>query len=317
MMNTGTKSRKRQRASTDNKGRNLRKRPKKSFKEASTQESDEFQAWWSVSAVVAERRRPGKSIEYQVLWDPNSETGETYPPSWVRSEDLTADLLAEWQHKRRKSGDLDEADGEPRSQAAFTLGGDNSLDSVFTVSASTYPTSNRQAFRRHRVIEDSSDYDLESPASSTAPSPRRAPPNQAQHLDPASPAAEIITESGHNQHNAAVANAVFITQKDDFDRDEYLIGLSQANQSQLSPSSAQEDSRVTPGIQPHPQPTGAKTRLVIPDSQSQNDTGLDFTSPISNYSNSSSERQQVSNTIFVEIFDCCFDILPPLVTSRS
>jgi hypothetical protein len=299
------KGRKR-RASTDNKGRNLRKRPKISFEEQDSQDlNDEAQDWFSVSTILDERKRPGKPREYKVLWEPNPVTGETYSPTW--EVELTEDLLAEWREKSRKrSGD--QADGNlPHSQAAF-LGGDDSLQSNSTTLTPTSPTLNKKALRRNRVIKDSSDRE----SSAAASSPRRtslehAPPNQATDPGSNNPAAEVIAEDGigtGNQPRPAIAN-VFITRRSDFARDEYLAGLSQVSQqteieNQLWGSQSLHNDR-----QPERQPSHA--RLEIPDSQSQYNTANIVSSPVI--------EEQVSKYISQRL-SCCLDPHGPAAVAR-
>lgn len=281
---------KRQRASTDNKGPSLRKRTKKSLKEPSTQGSEDAQQYWRVETVLDERKRPGKAIEYKVLWAPNSQTGETYPPSWEPASHLTADLLEEYRHK--KSGD--QADGAfPASQAAFEpSGGDSSLEA-----GATTTTPNRSARRTLALTETGESSPAAASPTSTAPSSPR--PNQSQLVDPVNPERRA-SENGdfNNSAPAGTFAGVVLDNISDFPRDEYLAGLSQLQTSQAWPSSqAAQELQTTPGVlvssQPSAQPAGTKTPKIIPDSQSQSNIFLAAGSPIASLFSSPELQQKV------------------------
>ena len=272
--------RKRQRASTDNKGPSLRKRPKKSLKEPDSQASDEPQ-WWSVQAVLEERKRPGKPIEYKVLWDPNPQTGETYPPSWEPAAHLTADLLAEWTAKNGSA--RDQAAHEPLSQAHYH---DHSL----TTKSST---TTRSGLRR-LDLAPSRDFSAPASPSTAAESSPSSPPNQ--ELDPEA-------ENG----GAAAGNfatGIVIETHADFPRDEYQADLSQRADFQTSqtwPSSQlAQESQATPerDVPAHQADQKAeKTPKVIPDSQSQGNIALVETSPVQSFFGSPELQQRVSHLL--------------------
>ena len=312
-MDSGKTTRKRSRITTENEGRTLRKRTKKSFKEPDSQNSDEAQ-WWSVQTVLSERHLPGKPTEYKVLWDPHPQTGETYPPSWEPAAHLTADLLAEWKQKSGKSGD--QAGGahvEPRSQADFVPAD----DSLNTGSISTTTTPNRSGLRRLELTTTSREYSA-SPASpsTAASSPRRRidPPNQSQ-LEPSDPESPDIAENGEvplRVNNSATA-IVQIENHASFPREDYQVGLSQradleTSQPYLSSQFAEDslssqDRRSDP--QPFTQPADAKTPKVIPDSQSQGNLGAIESSPVQSFFGSPDLRQQVSALILLFLYHCC------------
>jgi hypothetical protein len=310
-----TNRRKRQRASLekDNQGPSLRKRSKNSFKEPpASQDLDEAQ-WWSVQTVLDERKRPGKPIEYKVLWDPHPLTGEIYPPSWEPAANLTKDLLVEWKQKSGKSGDQADGHVEPRSQAPYVpgTGADSSLDT----GASTITTTPSRSAIRSQAEEARHEEVSASPVPSTAPSsPRRvAPPNQSQHLDPEfQESSQHTAESGehlHSRRKSTTATVVEIKNSTDFPRDEYQGGLSQqpgfpAAQSEVgtlsSPlASVRKPATTTGSAQPSRQPADAATQRVIPDSQSQGNTAaIGRSSPTQSYFESPGLPQQVSSRTF-------------------
>ena len=297
-MDEGTNRRKRQRASIDNKGYSLRKRTKRSLKETDSQYSDDD--YYSVQTVLAERRLPGKGTEYLLQWDPHPETGETYSPSWEPAKFLLPALLAEWKQKNPKSGDH-QADGhvEPRSQAAYVPGGDESLNTAISSSVAVANDSGVPQLDLTTSEQFSASPALQSTALS---SPRRAPPNQSTQQDPESPELDTAENGAVHLGPENLAAAIVVTTDTDFPRDEYQAGLSQQlrlRTSQSWPSSqpgleSQATSEPQPSGQPSAQPTEAKTPKVIPDSQSQGYVGLGLSSPTESVLGGSSPYREVS-----------------------
>ncbi|KIW07426.1 uncharacterized protein PV09_02267 [Verruconis gallopava] len=291
-MNSST--RKRQRASTDHKGHSLRKRSKKSFREP---DSDDAQAWYSVSCIVDERRRPGKPPEYKVRWDPDPTTGEGYPDSWEPEQYLTADLLDEWRQNSKKSGDQAVA-REPHSQAPF-VPDNSSLDSAASPppEPASAAVARKRAQPRSRALRSLSPVLAHSaPSSSSSPS-RSTPPHQARVATSTGSTAEAVrgAESGLNDQDAT-AGLVVVTNPPHFFRHDYLAGLSQQAALQETrqpwPTSHGDQSRPTPESQPSVQPANA--RLVIPDSQSQDTAEDNYTSPTQHSIDSADLRQHSS-----------------------
>jgi hypothetical protein len=254
------KSQKRKRTSTHEASPSVRKKAKsKQSSQAESAASEDSQ--FEVRAILHERK-VGRRIDYLLDWEPHPVTGETWSPSWAAAKDVGFLLIKEWNDKKSKAQpqplSLPQPQQTPETQAQSTT----DLASELSAGSRTpLPNAQRQA-RRRRVIHSSP---LPEPA---PPSPHQVLPLVIQET-PGSP--RFSAESSPLSHQAAIPSVednqdrpvahVHVTQQDDFDPNEYHIGLTQILPPRSPHSTVAESERT-------PQPTLFELRTVIPDSQS-------------------------------------------------
>ncbi|EEU44338.1 uncharacterized protein NECHADRAFT_49362 [Fusarium vanettenii 77-13-4] len=61
----------------------------------------EEEGWWTIREVLDERVGKAGQVEYLVQWEDEIHTGESFPPSWVCTPQLTDDALQEWEDKKK------------------------------------------------------------------------------------------------------------------------------------------------------------------------------------------------------------------------
>lgn len=201
-----------------------------------------------------ERHLFGKPTEYLCNWESDPQTGAEFPPSWEPKKHLTKALLDEWElEKLQREGDLH--DRFRNAQQPLQGQVQDSDSSRHTPVDSTRKSLNNR--RQNNVIEDSS---------SPAPSLPRRPSltdslaNQHDSLTNSNP---YINAEAEPIASTAGNLIVLVSQRDNFDRDEFL------SESQLPASSPGDQPLSTKYSTQDQRGLAVTPRLFIPDSQNQ------------------------------------------------
>ncbi|KAM5358242.1 hypothetical protein ACJZ2D_015460 [Fusarium nematophilum] len=83
-----------------------KKQPKRKKKkpQEEEEEKEEKEVWWTLREILKEKFDK-RELYYLVDWD-DSPSGESYPPSWVKGEDVSEDALQEWEEQKRLKQEL-------------------------------------------------------------------------------------------------------------------------------------------------------------------------------------------------------------------
>jgi len=253
-----SKGQKRKRTLTDGSNPGVRKKSKTKGPQSESSAASEAIEWWQVRAIVKERKRRGR-IQYLVDWEPDPVTGEPYEKEWKYRKDVTKDAIEEWEDLQlAKEEQPQQFQQAPESRDSSSRNDESEANNHPNYVLKKAP---RQG-RKRRVINSSSQ-------------PERTPPNLCQQSLPAveeilrapissaesSPLFDPTSSFDSQEIEARPVAQVHVTIKDDFLRDSYLPGLTQALPFTLPEpfSSAAEQIRVPAAFGP---------RVVIPDSQS-------------------------------------------------
>jgi hypothetical protein len=215
--------------------------------------SDEI---WQVRAIVAERKF-GRRTQYLIDWEPHSQSGQTYDPTWLFSKDVGDGSIQEWNERN-------ELPRQPQGERVESVSWD-SQDTNATPEPKAHLSKVAQKLQRQgrksRVINSS-------------PAAESATPRQGQLASPTVPETLDASLAGLESSSLGDPRSSFnpedptglpipqvhVTITSDFNRDEYQAGLSQALLSS-SPAAAAAGA-IIPAVLETVEP-----QTVIPDSQ--------------------------------------------------
>jgi len=227
---------------------------------AAVADSDDEGKLWSCK-ILEEKKERGRT-RYLVGWEDHERKSESWKNEWKPAALVPSGLKKEWEAKKRQQQQPESSESEDSAAP------EDEDDSKDTHEASERPTTRR--VRRSRVIE-SSDQPLEG-----TPSPRQdqsliinETPDAALELAASSPPPAV--KSVLNARGTAVNPSpnIVVSQKSDFHRSDYEIGLSQAQTaspaafSQSTPNHGLNSHDFIAPLQPSQLPT------TIPDSQAE------------------------------------------------
>ncbi|KAF2427575.1 hypothetical protein EJ08DRAFT_353621 [Tothia fuscella] len=253
----GSKKRKRN-TSTHTSSPSVRKKGKnRSIVAESPATADDSEVIWQVRAIINERK-VGRRIQYLLDWEPNSQTGETFSPTWQFSKDVGDGSIQEWndekeRRERQQKPQSGSVSSQPQRTDNFTEAGPHLSEPAQHVQ--------RQG-RQRRVVNSSS------------PQPASTPPRQGGPASPEvqetpffgpteiglTPLREPPSTLNPEEPTGLPIPQVHVTTTSGFNRDDYLVGLSQALQSSDPPPASS-------GVREPSSPPPIEVRTVIPDSQ--------------------------------------------------
>ncbi|KPM41571.1 hypothetical protein AK830_g4960 [Neonectria ditissima] len=237
-----------------------RRRQRKSNKRSS-KTVRQTEDWYPVRQILDERIVKGK-VEYLVDWEDNSNTGESYSPTWEQSEDVTEKAIQEWDDKKKATTE-DAAPDQPSPPAPA----DESEDDTQGPRPSN--------FRRQRKRANESLVSQPGPA----PSDCGEPPRKRPRIDPRhTPFEEVALPSVPSTETADLASqspkslrsedfarladqkiAIELPKPAEFDPSDYQSVINTQGSSQLVSELEDADSRAIIASQ--------LSQRTIPDSQ--------------------------------------------------
>jgi hypothetical protein len=306
------KGQKRKRTSTHDSSPSVRKKSKsKQLSHPESASSDDSQ--YAVR-IILDERKVGKRTQYLLDWEPHPATGQRWDPSWAPSTDVGDLLIKEWSDRKSNARPQQKSQQslEPQDQTTPHLASEATNRQKASLQGRT------RRGRGRRVINSSPRDE------SISPSPHQprsliiqetpgSPTFSAESSPPSGPTATAGPEFAEDR---AIAK-VHVTQQNDFDREEYQIGLTQ----QLPP---RPSSSTGAGAEPSAVPPRFGFQTVIPDSQSlPTGTSLDTIRPRTQTPSGSpqihlaSSDHEVSISIPVAPVNHVYKVLIGLRTSLS
>jgi hypothetical protein len=76
------------------------------------QKQDPEGEFWTIKSILGEKQEDGKSL-YFVDWADNSQTGESYDPSWT--DEVTEDALREWEERKQSEAERESGPAQTSS----------------------------------------------------------------------------------------------------------------------------------------------------------------------------------------------------------